>query len=275
MGSFNAAYRAKLRARFGPRKASDKRRGTKRPLRRGTGLVAKVNKILNGKLETKYVAEQVQLAGYTIPADITPSTDYHLMLPKVGLQTGAATNNQREGDVIEPLRARISGHVWLDQSPSVAKVVYVKIYMVQSKSIKKAALNPDLPDGLLDDGTDDPVRWVAANQDLQAFYPVNKENYTVMKCFTFKLTNNGGGPIGQAVGAFTNVGAGNDRKSFTYSWKPPTKLKYANDGDVYPTNHNPVFFSVIYSPGFNCATDASLVNSVKMNWNIDMTYKDA
>ena len=273
MGSFNRAM-AKRNARLGPRKAG-KRRGTKRPMVRGTGLVARVNKILNGKLETKYVAEQVQLAGYVIPADIVPASDYHVMLPKLALQTGAATNNQREGDTVEPLRARISGHVWLDQAPSVAKVVYVKIFMVQPKGIKYQPLNTNLPIGLLDDGTADPVQWSSIDQDLQAFYPVNKENYTVMRTFTFKLTNNGGAAIGQAVGAFTNVGAGNDRKSFTYSWKPPTKLKYAADADVYPQNHNPIFFSVIYSPGFNCATDASLTNSVKMNWNIEMSYKDA
>ena len=264
----------------GPRRPGGKfykkRPATKKPRSKPAkaALNVAIKKVLNRQLETKYVAEQVQLSGYAIPADITPATDYHLMLPQVVIQTATATNNTREGDYISPIRARIAGHIWLDQAPAVAKVIYVKLYMVQPKGNKDPALNANLPVGLLDAGAADPVQWVATKQDLQAFYPVNKENYTVMKCFTFKLTNNGGSPIGQAVGAFTNVGGGNDRHTFSYSWKPP-KLKYANDADNYPTNHNPIFFAVIYSPGFNCATDASLTSAVKMNWNIDMSYKDA
>lgn len=231
-----------------------------------------IKKVVRGNLETKYVAEQNQLSGYLIPSVITPNVDYLTMLPKLPIQVGVASNNQREGDTVMPTSARISGHVWLSQSPSVAKVVYVKIYMLQPKTIKDQVLNAGLPNGLLMDGSDDPVSWAASAQDLQAFYPVCKENYTVMKIFNFKLTNNGGAPIGQAAGSFTNIGS--DRYSFTHSWKPPT-LKYALDADVYPTNHNPVFFPVIYSPGFNCGTDASLLNSVNMNWNLELYYKDA
>lgn len=238
-----------------------------------------IKKVLYRQLETKYVAEQVQLSGYVIPADITPNIDFHTMLPKLSIQGATATNNQREGDTVMPIRARIAGHVWLDQSPAVAKIIYVKLYMVTPKAVKSnqtiGTTNPNsnLPDGLLDDGTQDPVKWFATGQDLQSFYPVNKENYTVMKVFNFKFANNGGGPIGQAVGASTNTGC-SDRYSFTHSWTPP-KLKYALDADKYPTNHNPIFFAVIYSPGFNCGTDASLTGAVKMNWNLDMSYKDA
>ena len=272
---------------IGPRRPSGsfykKRPATKKPRARvarpSKPLQSAIKTVLNRQLETKYVAEQVQLSGYAIPADISPNIDFHTMLPKLPIQTGVATNNQREGDTVEPIKARISGHIWLDQSPSVAKVVYAKLFMVTPKAIKSnqtpvGGTNPNaaLPDGLLCDGTDDPVAWLSNAQDLQAFFPISKENYTVMKCKTFKFTNNGGAPVGQAVGSFTNIGS--DRYSFTYSWKPP-KLKYALDADVYPSNHNPVFFAVIYSPGFNCATDASLISCVKMNWNLDLFYKDA
>lgn len=269
---------ARPRSLIGPRRASGafyKKRPaarTKRVARVKKPLQNAIKRILNRQLDTKYVAEQVQLAGYTVPGDITPNVDYKTMLPKLPIQTGVATNNQREGDTVQPISARIAGHIWLAQSPSVAKVIYVKLFMVQPKTIKTQPLNANLPDGLLDDGGDDPVAWVNSGQDLQAYYPVNKENYTVLKCFTFKLTNNGGTPIGQATGASTNIGT--DRYAFSYSWKPP-KLKYALDADVYPSNHNPIFFPVVYSPGFNAATDASLLNSVCMNWQVSMSYKDA
>jgi len=258
----------------GTRKARAPRATTRknRAPRGKKATVALVKKVLNRSLETKYVAEQNYLSGFNIPGDIIPNTDYHIMIPKVLLQTGAATSNTREGDMIEPIRARISGHIWYSNDITVGSVVYVKLYFVSPKSVKCTAQNSTLPNGLLEDGGVDPVRWVNTAQDLQTFYPVCKENYTVLKTKVFKFSRNGGTPVGNAAGTNTNIG--HDRQAFQYSWTPP-KLKYALDADVYPQNHNPIMFVVAYSPGFNYATDASLTNTVRMNWNIEMTYKDA
>lgn len=237
-------------------------------------LVKKVTAIINRKIETKYVAEQIQLAGYTIPGSITPDVDYHPMLPQVAQQTGQATSNVREGDSIEPIRANIRGHIWYDNLDTVVgNVVFVKLFFVTAKSVKLTTnFATDLPSGLLEEGGADPVPWVAAKQDLQAFYPVCKENYTVLKTMTFKLVKNGGLPIGNQPGHDTNIGR--DRYSFSYSWTPP-KLKYGNDNDTYPQNHAPLMLAVAYSPGYNYTTDSSLVGQVKMNWQVDMSYKDA
>ena len=236
--------------------------------------VALVKKVLNRQLETKYVATQVNLAGMAIPGHINPPNDFHYMLPIVAQQTVAATSNTREGDMIEPIRANISGHIWYDNlDTTVGNIVYVKLFFVTAKSVKYLPnASTDLPAGLLEGGLPDPVQWTAAAQDLQAFFPVCKENYTVLKTKTFKLAKNGGLPIGNNEGDSTNIGQ--DRYSFSYSWTPP-KLKYANDADTYPQNHAPVFFAVAYSPGYNYDTDASLVNQVKMNWQVNMSYKDA
>jgi len=233
---------------------------------------ALIKRVLNRQLETKYVATQVQLAGLAIPGSIQPSLDYHLMLPDVA-QAGAGTSITRIGDKIEPVRAKISGHVWYDNlDTSTSNIVFVKLFFVTPKNIKSANAADTMSDGLLENGTVDPVQWTAAGQDLQAFYPVCKENYTLLKTKTFKFVKNGGVPIAQAAGAMPNIGK--DRYAFSYSWKPPT-LKYDSDASLQPTNHLPVMFCVAYSPGYNYTTDASLVNQVKMNWNIEMSFKDA
>jgi len=242
-----------------------------RPAKKAT--VALVKQVLNKQLETKYVAEQVQLAGLAIPGSIQPSLDYHLMLPQVLQQSVTGSANVRVGDKIEPIRAKISGHLWYDNLDTiVGNHVFVKLFFVMPKNIKSANAANVMSDGLLENGSAEPVQWTAAGQDLQAFYPVCSRNFTLLKTKTFKFAKNGGLPIGNQVGSMTNIGK--DRYSFSYSWKPPT-LKYDEDNDTYPTNHLPVMFAVAYSPGYNYTTDASLVNQVKMNWNIEMSFKDA
>lgn len=250
-----------------PRRAARAKRAS-RPL------TALIKRVVNGQLETKYVAEQVQLAGYAIPGHINPPVDFHYILPQVAQQTTAATSNTREGDVIKPVRATIKGHIWYDNlDVTVGNVIFVKLFFVTAKQLKYLPnASTDMPTGLLEDGGPDPVQWTAARQDLQAFYPLCKENYTLLKTKTFKLVKNGGLPIGNQSTHSTNIGR--DRYTFSYSWTPP-KLKYAVDAHTYPQNHAPIMFAVAYSPGYNYDTDASLTGQVKMNWNLEMSYKDA
>lgn len=232
-----------------------------------------IKRVLNKQLETKYVAQQVQLAGFTIPGHITPTADYHTLLPDLVQQTTVAASNTREGDKVEPMRAKVSGHIWYDNlDTTVGNVVFVKLFFVTPKNIKSASQVAGISDGLLESGTADPSSWTAARQDLQAFFPVCKENYTLLKTKTFKFVKNGGLPIGNQETHSTNIGK--DRYSFSYSWKPPT-LKYDTDASQQPSNHLPLMFCVAYSPGYNYDTDASLTGQVKMNWNIEMFYKDA
>jgi len=262
---------------FAARKSSamlqKQRRGRRARVPRKKAVTKLIKSVLNRELETKYSADQVQLAGYVIQGGITPAADNHIMLPAVPFQTGAASSFVREGDSIKPIQARIAGHIWYDNLDTVVgNVVFVKLFFVVSKQIKDQSLLGNLPIGLLESGTADPVGWTASAQDLQAFYPVNKEQYTVMKTMTFKFVKNGGLPIGNQPGHDTNLNK--DRYSFSYSWKPPT-LKYATQAAVYPQNYAPIMFAVAYSPGYNYTTDASTVNQVKMNWQVSLSYKDA
>jgi len=232
-----------------------------------------VKRVLNRQLETKYVADR-STSDLDILGKIDPVSDYHIMLAPVNIQTTVASSNVREGDIIKPITANISGFIWYDNRDTApGSIVFVKLFFCQSKTIKGVGdLGGNLPQGLLESGAADPVPWTAA-ASLQAYYPVCKENYTLLKTKTFKLVKNGGVPIGNAPGHMTNIGR--DRYPFSYSWKPPT-LKYQGDGDNFPSNHAPFFFAVAYSPGYNYATDPNLgVGTVKMNWQVSMSFKDA
>lgn len=257
-----------------PRKSKKSKRGGKKRRSPNRATVSLIKKVLNRQLETKYVAEQSNLAGYTVSGSIVPNTDAHSCLPPVAQQGAVGSSNVREGDKIEPTRATISGHLWYDNLDTVVgNIVYVKLFFCTVKAQKSFPnVLTDAPNGMFEDGSADPVNWVAAKQDLQAFYPMCKENYTVIKTMTFKFAKNGGLPVGNQPGHDTNIGK--DRYSFRYSWKPPT-LKYAEDADTYPQNHAPIMYAVAYSPGYNYTTDASLVGQVKMNWQTSMTFKDA
>jgi len=251
-----------------------KRRASTRRAPAKKATTALIKSVLNRQLETKYVAAK-STSDLDILGKIDPVSDYYLMLAPVNMQTTVASSNVREGDIIKPISANISGHIWYDNRDTApGSIVFVKLFFCQSKGIKGVGdLGGNLPQGLLESGAADPVPWTAAGQSLQAFYPVCKENYTLLKTKTFKLVKNGGVPIGNAPGHMTNIGK--DRYPFSYSWKPPT-LKFQGDGDNFPSNHAPFFFAVAYSPGYNYVTDPSLgVGTVKMNWQTSMSFKDA
>ena len=239
---------------------------------------ALVKRVLNRTLETKYVAEQPgnYVNGNTINGSINPVGDYHFMLPAVTQQTTQAISNVREGDMIEPVRATVSGHVFF--APAFENpgnlVVYVKLFFVTAKQVKYLPNAPtDLPGGLLEQGLPDPVPWLSNQGSLQQYYPVCKNNYTVLKTKILKLSKNDGFPIGAGAGGQdTNIGM--DRVPFSFSWRPP-KLKYAKDADVYPQNHAPIMFAVAYCPGKDYSADLFLHDCVRWNWQMSMSFKDA
>jgi len=235
-------------------------------------MVNVIKKVLNNELETKYVAVQGQ--PQAMLGHINPPVDYHFMIPRVDQQTTVASSNVREGDKIKPIRASVQGHIWYDNlDVSTGNIIFVKLFFLLPKGLKNYNDFPGtLADGFLEAGTADPAQWTAANGALQAYYPICKENYTLMKTKTFKFTKNGGLPIGNAAGHDTNIGM--DRVPFSFSWKPPV-LKYAKDNDDLPSNYAPVMFAVAYSPGYNYDTDPNLAGQLQWSWQLSMSFKDA
>jgi len=234
-----------------------------------------IKRVLNRQLETKYVAYQEHGidGGLVVPGNIVPTTDAHSLLPPLAQQTTAATSNTREGDKVEPTRATFNINLWLANDSVDVKTIFVKLYLLTVKSIKNfEEIGASAPDGMFENGAPDPVNWVANSQALQQYYPICKENYTLIKTKTFKFMKNYNIPIGGT--ANPNVTGTTDRHSFSFSWKPPV-LKYAKDDELYPSNYAPVFYAVAYSPGYNVDTVGSLSSSVKMEWQVSLSYKDA
>lgn len=259
----------------GARRRTRRVRKTRRIRGRGKKAVtALVKSVLNRSLETKYVAQQSSISGFLIKGGINPPADFISIFPPVAQQTTVGSNNVREGDSIQPTRAKLSGHVYF--APEFQfngnVVAFVKIFLVQAKRIKYLPLG-NFPVGLIEAGVGDPIAWNTTGGSQQAYFPVSKENYTVLGTRTVKLSKNVGNPVGNASpGDWPNMGM--DRVPFSFSWKPPT-LKYADDADLYPQNHAPIMFAVAYCPGFDFDANQTLHNSVKMNWTCDMYFKDA
>jgi len=246
----------------------------RRPRRPRKSQVSLIKKVLRNQIETKYVASQSSVAGVYVKGSINPPADFLSIFPPVLQQTSVGSNNVREGDVIQPMRAKLSGHVYFAQAfEQLGNVVaFVKIFLVQAKRVKYLPL-ANYPVGLLETGASDPQPWSSSSGSQQSYFPLSKENYTVMGTRTVKLSKNVGLPVGSSsTGDQPNIGM--DRVPFSFSWKPPT-LKYADDADQFPQNHAPIMFAVAYCPGFDFDANQTLQNSVKINWTCDMYFKDA
>lgn len=249
------------------------RKSSRKTVRGKSSTVKLIKSVLNRSSETKYVAQQSSIAGLYIKGSINPPADFISVFPPVSQQTTVGSNNVREGDVIQPTGARLSGHVYWAQAFETLgnAVAFVKLILVQAKRTKYLP-TANFPVGLLEAGLGDPTAWNSAGGSQQSYFPISKENYTVIGTRTVKLSKNTGLPVGSsATGDTTNIGM--DRVPFSFSWKPPT-LKYAEDGDLYPQNHAPILFAVGYCPGLDFDVNQNLQNAVKFNWTCDMYFKD-
>jgi len=269
---------------IGPRRASGafykKRPVTRNPRTRARPMARKasvklIKQVLNRQLESKYVAFQSE--EFKIVGNINPTTAYLAITPPVSLQTGAASNNVREGNIIRPVSARVDVDLWFgNTNDSLTRIVFVKAFFVTSKSVKAlptAVVPNTLPAGLLENGSADPVQWVSSAGALQNYYPVCKDNYTILKTQVIKLVQNSGNPVGGLNGN-PYPDSRSDRKSISYSWKPPA-LKYDLDTDTFAGNHAPMMFLVAYSPGFDFDAQTELSGSVQCQYQTKMTFKDA
>lgn len=237
-----------------------------------------IKRVLNNQLETKYVAQNVAPGGSAVKGFCAPNNDALTIVPDVKWQdsTTGASSNTREGDQIEPVRATIRGHLWFNpalENQNTSKILFVKMFILQSKTIKASYAKSGLDGGWLEDGTANPVQWLSPTLDFNAFYPVAKQNYRVLKTQTFKFVKNVGLPIGDITnGNSPNIDV--DRKVFSYSWKPPT-LKYGDDAKVQPNNHYPFMVLVAYAPGLDVETTDELKQAILYDYHTEMYYKDA
>jgi len=245
-----------------------------------------IKQVLNRQLETKYTAQQLGNNGtggpsFTVNWQCSPNTDAYRVIPQVLQQTTPASSNVREGDEIKPTMLRVSGHVWLGGERSVPSLdIYVKMWILTAKETKTyapqtGAFPNNFPGGFLENGGANPVDWQAPAQDLQAFFPISKDNYTLLKTKTFRLVKNPGSTIGGTTGDSNDPNIGRDRLKFSFKLNTPQILKYNTDADVYPTNYAPIILITYYTPGVDISSQIALQGMVFWNYNTEMYFKDA
>jgi len=266
-----------------PKASARKNKGPRVP--RKKAVTKLIKQVMNRELETKYVAYQAGMpattGAYIVNYQCSPNTDGYRVLPQLAQQTTAATSNVREGDSIKPSMVRVSGHVWLTSGERTVPAldIYVKLWVLTAKEAKTytpqvGTFPQNFPTGFLENGGPNPVDWQAPAMDLQAFYPISKGNYTVLRTKTFRLIKNPGATIGGTINDSNDPNIGRDRLRFSYTLDAPT-LKYNTDSDLYPTNYAPIMLITYYIPGVDISQAIPLQGLVQWDYNTEMYFKDA
>lgn len=242
-------------------------------------LVPLINKLAKRQalrqMETKFVTERNDQS-FNSAID-TGFSEMYSLIPKVseGLE-----NWQRENDDLTPVNIRTNWHIALSTA-NRSMNIRVVLYCLQHKSIKhfpdlspivslkhlKTGNGSGTPPGIQE------YNGRIGDEDL----PINKEEYTLLKCFKFNLMANVGTPNGDTTdGNSPNTIPSYKNLSFTYPCK--RQLRYSPDGPgagsaVYPNGHAP-FWVLGYSHTDGTPAD-TLFQDVRVAWVTQMTYKDA
>ena len=226
-------------------------------------------------LETKFVCDRND-ANFNSKIS-TGFTEMYSLIPKVaeGLE-----NWQRENDDLQPTNIRTNWHIALGTA-NRSMNIRVVLYCLQHKSIKhypdlaavtslkflKTGNGSGTPPGIQE------FNGFIGDEDL----PINKEEYTLLKKFTFNLMSNVGAPNGDTTdGNSPNTLPSYKNLSYTYPCK--RQLRYTPDGPgagaaVYPNGHAP-FWVLGYSHTDGTPAD-TLFQDVRVTSITQMTYKDA
>jgi len=241
---------------------------------KNSAFAMKVDAVINRHLETKYVAQDINLSvgvpsGQTTPAAFAAQQ----MLP--ALSQGAA-DNQRTGNSIQPTMARSYFTVHFNALNTDFTDVTLNLLILHVKGAATAAAIAQVPAGqLLRIGnglnTDPDATVYTQPQFLEHInrYGVNPEQYTVKKWFRRRFAK-GSYDINGVPGAnATSQNAINQPcHTFTYKWVPP-QLDYQNGLATLPTNHCPVY-------AIWCTANDGTTYSGQLSWGLrtEMFFKD-
>jgi hypothetical protein len=239
-----------------------------------------VNRVLNRKLETKFVTEQTAVSQPVTGAITAFGANARSLIPAIQRWVPGSTapqDWQLVDNEIQPLRITTDIYVCLNNSASSARNVLVTVWVLEHKACKSFALLPGAENitKFLKNGNTPGVVTYASNivsHDL----PVNDDNIRLLKKYTFQLTKNAGDPFSDSTaGQAPNV-AGQSYKHLTYTYKCKTNLKYSPGAvgtNLYPQNKAP-FFYIGYA-NIDGTPDAATNEWVTLNSISKMTFKDA
>jgi len=228
------------------------------------------------EMETKFISSSQYAQGFN--SGISVLGDMKALVPQVGTGTGSW---QRLDQRITPIRLSTTWHFAFSDTITRSMNILVTLYCFHKKNIKYV---PDMAQDVTTNG----IQLLAAGNSgvvqpyngyiTESDLPINKDSYTLIKKFTFQLTNNVGVPNGDTTaGNAPNVSLAASHKKISLTVPTPKQLTYKPDKPgvpfVYPDGFAP-FWAVGYAHVGGSAPDA-FNTDLLVSWNTMLTYTDA
>ena len=263
--AWKAGRKAGLKAGIGKRKPR---------MPKATGAFAKkVLSVVARSEETKFSGDLSVDRTAVTNAGTTPA-DFDRILSRV---TQGVAENQRIGDRIVPVKAHANFQFWFPSTNANNQNAIVNLWIVNVKGAStQAAVNAvpvanflQVGDGTnVDPNNGDQTLMITRYQQ----YPLNTDQYTLLKHYKFTMRKGIGQQANQNTGSeVTPCGVPNSEqyRQIRYTWKPPT-LKYNAAGDSLPSNHFPV--ALVYATN---ADGSAYGDTIAYNLNTQLYFKDA
>lgn len=232
-------------------------------------LTARIKQVLDRQAETKYAATQI-VDDFIVPYTLGPATSW---FPCTAQVLQGSQSNQRVGERIKPVRAKIDFTFAYDPTSAVSHDYRVKLFVLRPKTYNSFA--PMVASGfsglLLDNGDQTSSDWDPLNQHVSDSKPVDNESFNPIMIKRFKLIKNATTVEGSAATPNTSRSSVVRYSMNLYGKALKQHLTYSGAVAPYPTNYNPIFGIVAY------AADGSapqLVCPIKASVRLHLWFKD-
>ena len=260
---------------------------------------SQVKALVLAPTETKYIAAPTQVLIAGVPSAVTgysvstvivsggASISAWSLIPSLpqGQQTALAGTvitggNQRVGNKVSNVTFKNDFQFYINTglANNVTVDATVKLFICRAKQIRSNYNLVSLsPSTLLDNGDGTSVDWAVSTPNdalLNAMLPINKEAFTVLKAYTFRIAKNQEAASGGTGVASPNMDSAHAR-TITYTHKHSSSLVYLDDNVAgtfdLPTNFNYFAFCVVYeSQAGTLPANAILCNARNHMWFKDM-----
>jgi hypothetical protein len=239
-----------------------------------------VNRLINKKIETKYVMYRPysnsagQLRATNFSQAINGAGEAYALIPPIQLGDG---DHQRTGNVIAPTSLTVKGFVALASNDVNSYNIDVDIYLLRHKAIKDVAYQTQLGNfqDLLNSG--DGLNVGYDGSWTHSAMPVNTSTYQLIKHKKIRLSKGWGDVNTSLSGASTSQASYESsvrsQRNFSFKVKMPKKLQYKSDADTTPSMDYP-FLVIGWNSPDNLDTTGSL-STVQATCTTHMYYKDA
>jgi len=237
-------------------------------------------------IETKYVASTVRASGGTpafafgVLQQIISGTAVQQAWNLLPDLAQGVEGHQRIGNRISDVTLKSSWQFYINPNlagnPTVDATV--KVFILKSKTAKSFdALSAVQADSLLDAGNGSSIDWLPPNPTQAKYldtFPVNKEQFKVLKIHKFRLCKNQDSPTNGTGSAATPNMTAHQSKDFVHTYTKKGVVSYPDStltGSLQPTNLTYFAYVVMYDT--NAFTGLPF-GTILCNARAQMYYKD-